>query len=322
MKTEQKKSRLLRVKAFLEKHSDEEHPVTVADIISHLKNEGIQASRKSVVLDIEQLIADGIDVVSNDGRPKVYFIGDRQFEIPELKLLVDVVQASRFIPTAKTNTLIQKLTEFASYYQAGDLRRSLYTDKLPRSVSEKAYITVDLLNKAINSDRKITFKYYEWGPDKKKIYKHRRQDYIFSPYGLVWNNDRYYTVGWCDIHNNITTFRIDRIATPKLTDEAAVPAPKDFDLAYYSSAVFQMYDGPLRKVTLRCKNDMMRHVIDRFGEEIETEIVDDDHFIAHVDIPASPTFFAWIFTFRGGIKIDEPDDILSAYHDMLNLGLE
>ena len=175
-----------------------------------------------------------------------------------------------------------------------------------------------MLNSAINEDKKIKFKYYEWNPEKKKIYKHNRKEYSFSPYGLVWNNDRYYVVGWCDCHGKVITFRVDRIAAPKLTEEAVVPAPEGFSLAYYAESVFQMFDGPMGRVTLHCGNDMMRHVVDRFGEDVETEICDDDHFLARVEVPASPTFFAWVFTFRGGIKITAPDEVASAYCEMLD----
>jgi len=187
----EKKSRILTVKRFLEQHTDEAHPVTMTDILAHLDAEGITASRKPVAQDIEELAASGVDVVCNPGNPNEYFIGDRHFELPELKLLVDAVRASRFIPPRKVVALIGKLTAMASHHQADELRRSLYSGKPARPIGDKAYITVDLLHMAINTGKQITCKYFEWNADKKKVYKHRRQDYHFSPYGLIWNNDRY-----------------------------------------------------------------------------------------------------------------------------------
>jgi len=304
------KSRMLYIQKFLFEQTDEEHPAAVADIMAYLSKEGIPASRQAVARDIELLIEAGADVVCNPGKPIVYFIGERNFELPELKLLVDAVQASRFIPPRKADALIGKLSGFASVYQAAELRRCTYTDKLIRPVSERAYLTVDKLHTAINTDRKITCRYFDWNPDKTREYKHKRKYYQFSPYGLVWNNDRYYAIGWSDSHGKVITLRVDRIAAPKLTIELAVPKPAGFDIAYYAESVFQMYDGPVRAVTLKCENDMMKHVIDRFGENVKTVILDPEHFAAYVSVPASPTFFAWVFTFCGGIRIEAPEDIL------------
>jgi predicted DNA-binding transcriptional regulator YafY len=114
---------------------------------------------------------------------------------------------------------------------------------------------------------------------------------------------------------------VDRIAAPKLTDVPAVPRPESFDMAFYAVAVFQMYDGPMQGVTLHCDNPMMKHIIDRFGEGVKTEILDKDHFAAFVRVPASPTFFAWVFTFGGGIKISAPDEVLEAYQNMARAAL-
>jgi len=318
---ETKKSRILYIQQYLSESTDDTHPVTVADILAYLEAKGIPASRKTVVQDIEQLLESGVDIVCNTGRPNEYFIGERRFELPELKLLVDAVRASRFIPPRKADALIEKLSGFASRHQAGELRRSLYTERRTRSAGDKAYITVDLLHTAVNAGKKITCKYYDWGPDKKKEYKHRRKDYRFSPYGLVWNNDRYYAVGWSDDHGKVITLRVDRIAAPKITDEPAVPRPVDFDMAFYAESAIQMYDGPVRDVTLACDNGMMKHVIDRFGEDVNTDIVDAEHFIAHVSVPASPTFFAWVFTFGGGIRITAPEDVAESYREMARLAL-
>jgi len=313
----EKKSRILYVKQYLEKQTDEEHPATVADILMYLETGDIPASRQTVTRDIEQLIEIGMDVVCNNGRPNEYFIGERHFELPELKLLVDAVRASRFIPSRKADALIEKLSGFTSRYQAGELHRSLYADTQSRPTDDKAYLIVDLLYTAINMNKKITCKYFDWDAEKKKTFKHS-QEYHFSPYGFVWNNDRYYAVGWSDSHGKIITLRVDRIAAPVLTEEPAAPRPEGFGIAFYAESVIQMYDGPMRDVTLSCENDMMRHVIDRFSEDVKTEIIDTDHFAAYVCVPASPIFFAWVFAFDGGIRITAPEDVVNEYHKMAN----
>ena len=263
------KSRILYIKKFLDEYADEQHPVTATDILAHLESLGVETSRNTVMREIKQLIEHGVDVVINKGKPNQYFIGDRHFEMPELKLLVDAVMASRFIPPRKAEALIMKLSQLSSVYQSSELNRSLYTDKQARPISDKAYITVDMLYTAESKGKKIVCKYFEYGADKEKVYRHNRRDYRFSPYGLVWNNDRYYTVGWSDSHEKIITLRVDRIAAPKLMNEPAVPKPDGFDMAFYAERIIQMYDGELRDITLHCNNDMMMHVIDRFGEDVK-----------------------------------------------------
>jgi len=318
---DEKKSRILYIMRFLEEQTDEEHPAVISDILAYLETVGIETSRFTVARELDLLTESGVDVIRNDGKPNQYFIGERAFELPELKLLVDAVMASRFIPPKKVDALINKLSGFASVHQSGELRRSLYTDKQARPVGDRAYLTVDMLYKAESTGKKIVCKYFEYGADKKKEYRHNRQDYHFSPYGLVWNNDRYYVVGWSDRHEKIITLRVDRIAAPKLTDEPAAPKPQDFDVAFYAEGIIQMYDGVMRDITLHCQNEMMKHVIDRFGEDVKTEILTADRFTAHVRVPASPTFFAWVFTFGGAIRIAAPDDVLESYRNILTAAL-
>jgi predicted DNA-binding transcriptional regulator YafY len=301
----------------MEEYADELHPVTVTDILVHLKADGVEASRPTITRELDYLTEIGVDVICNDGKPKQYFIGERHFELPELKMLVDAVRASRFIPPKKAETLINKLSGFASAHQSGELRRSLYTDKQTRPVGDKAYITVDRLYTAENTGKKIVCKYFDWNAKKEKEFKHGNQNYYFSPYGLVWNNDRYYAVGWSDSHGKIITLRVDRIAEPKLTKHPAAPKPDTFDMAFYAESVINMYDGVMRDVILRCENDMMKHIIDRFGEDVKTEIANTEQFIARVRVPASPTFFAWVFTFGGAIRIAAPNDTVECYRNML-----
>jgi len=310
----EKKSRILYIKHFLETRTDENNPATMPDILAYLEKDGIAASRKTVIQDIEQLIESGIDVICNAGHRHEYFIGDRHFELPELKLLVDAVQASKFITAKKSAALIKKLTAFASTQQAGELNRQLYVEKHVKTENERTYFTVDLLHAAINAGKQVVFKYYDYDRNKKKEYKHNRHTYTFSPYALLWNSDRYYAVGYSDKHGKVITFRVDRIATPKLSDAPAIPMPEGFDIKLYTKSVFQMYDGSaLQRVTLKCENDLMKSIIDRFGEDVETEILDKGHFTATVDISVSQTFFGWVFSFGGRIEIFSPDSAASEY---------
>jgi len=254
-----------------------------------------------------------VDVVCNSGKRHEYFVGERLFELPELKLLIDAVQASRFISAKKSKALIDKLIALASVHQAAELNRRLYMDKQPKPDNENVYVTMDLLYTAVNAGKQITFKYYEYDRHKQKVFKHNRMTYVFSPYGLIWSNDFYYAVGYSESHQKVVCFRVDRIAMPELTNRPAVSEPEGFDIANYAQSVFQMYDGPVQDVTLKCENSLMKSVIDRFGEDVDTEILDDEHFLATAPVSASPTFFGWVFSFGGRMEILEPDNVVADY---------
>lgn len=315
---DEKKSRILYVKRFLEEQTDEAHPTTAADILDYLAENGITAHRRTVMLDIEQLIAAGVDVVCNKSTQNQYFIGDRLLELPELKLLVDAAQASKFLTVKHSRALIGKLLSLASFYQSENLKSCLYLEKQVKPKNEAAYITADILHTAINTGRRVRFMYVEYGPDKKKSYKHGRRVYELSPWAFVWDSDKYYIIGHSKHHGKAVKFRVDRIAAPKLTDLPSVPAPEDFDLAAYVQSVFQMYDGPMLTETLKCENRMMKTVIDRFGEEVKTDIADAGHFYAEVQVSASKTFYGWVFGMDGAVEITAPAEAVQAYRDMLN----
>ena len=313
----EKKSRILYIRRFLEEQTDEAHPATVSDILAYLSSIGITAHRRTVMLDIDQLNEAGMDVVCAKGRQNKYFIGDGLLELPELKLLLDAVQASKFLTAKRSRALIDKLLSLVSIHQAADLKSNLYIEKHIKPKNESAYITADLLLTAINTKRRIQFMYVEYTPKKKKAYKHGRRLYELSPWAFVWNNDSYYIIGHSKTHGKAAKFRVDRIAAPKLTDLPTIPAPEDFDLAVYVKSIFQMYDGPMLDVTLKCRNEFMKTIVDRFGEQVKTEIADAEHFYAKVSVAASKTFYGWIFASDGAINITAPKEAVKAYQEML-----
>lgn len=256
-------------------------------------------------------------MVSNKSRQNQYFVGERHFEIPELKLLIDASQASKFLTAKRSNAVIDKLLALSSCYQAKELADGLYFDSQVKPKNENAYITADLLLTAISEKKRVQFMYFEIGPDKAKTYKHNRQIYEFSPWRFLWNSDSYYIAGYSESHGKVIRFRIDRIAAPKLTEKDAVPMPEDFDLAAFVKSVFQMYDGPLLDVTLKCENEMMKTIIDRFGEDVDTKIIDSRHFTAKVSVMASKTFYGWVFGMGGSIRITAPAEAVGAYREMI-----
>lgn len=307
------KNRVLYILKFLREHTDENHPTTIHEINDYLRELGIAAGRKTVADDIEQLQGCGYDVVCNKSRQNQYFIGARDLELAEVKMLVDAVQAAKFISAKKSKALIKELSAMASPYQAGELNRQLYIDGRVKTTNESVYYIVDLIYAAINEKRQITFKYYEYTPEKKKVFKHNGQVYVLSPYDLVWSNDSYYVFGFSESHGKVVKFRVDRMYKPSMSDTPAVKKPKDYDIAGFCKQVFMMYDGEPCTVELLCENNLMKSIVDRFGDKTETQIMDCRHFKATVEVSASPTFFAWIFTYAGKIKILSPQKVVDGY---------
>lgn len=307
--------RILHLLRYLCQHTDEKNPATVADIISCWEAAGIQASRKSVYQDIALLTELGMDIVHVKGSRNSYFLASRLFELPEVKLLVDAVESSRFITRKKSAGLIEKLAALTSSHQARELERPVYMDGTAKPCNESIYYAVDALHTAIRERQQIRFQYIEFTPRKEKILKHDGAWYTFSPYALMWQRDYYYAVGWSERHGKLAQFRVDRMVNTEPLELPAVETP-DFNAADYASKVFGMYDDEIETVTLRCENEFMRSVIDRFGDGVQTTPDGLDHFTAQVDVALSPPFFAWVFTFCGKIRITSPDHVLREMRDM------
>ena len=308
-------ARILALLHYLYHESDEKNPVSAQDILKYWQSKGIGASRKSVYNDIALLIELGVDIVCVKSTQNLYFIGARLFELPELKLLVNAVESSQFITPKKSEELIQKLGQMASRWQAEKLNRRIYMGGTSKPENEAIYYIVDTLQTAIQEKKQVTFQYYEYLPTKEKVLKHEGYHYQFSPYALIWSRDFYYVVGWSEKHGKLAQFRVDRMTGIERLDLPGRQMP-DFDPAEYVQKVFGMYPDDLQTVTLLCKNHLMRSVIDRFGETVQTKVVDDDHFLATVEVAPSPPFFAWVFTFAGEIRIVSPENVLEEMREM------
>ena len=306
---------LLLLQRYLYEYTDDRHPVSVSDILAFWQEHGIQAGRKSVYSAIEALQSSGMDIVCVKSTQNRYFVGARLFELPELKLLVDAVESSRFITAKKSERLIEKLGKLTSESYAYQLDRHIYMDGTVKPENECIYYSVDKIHSAIQEKRQITFQYFEYTPQKEKVLKHDGYRYQFSPYVLIWSRDYYYAVGWSNKHEKLAQFRVDRMTAVELSNQAAVLAP-NFDPAEYVQKGFGMYPDALRTVELLCDNETMRSVIDRFGENAATETVDQGHFEVTVEVAPSPPFFAWVFTFCGRIRILSPAEVLDEMRGM------
>lgn len=317
------KARMIILAQMFYEHTDQEHPMTGLEILDYLKKHGVPANEKTLRGDIELLQNLGLDIVKIVSRPNLFYWGERQFEMPELKLLVDAVSSSRFITKKKSNALGKKLTQLASENQRKELRRNIQATNRVKSENEAIYYSVNTVNEAINRRRKIRFQYTEFGPDLKEILRGDGEVYELSPYALLWNEDYYYVVGWSDKHRNVSVFRVDRLYHPEIIDEKAVKRPEGFNLDDYSAPIFDMFEGSERvSVKLEVKNELAKYIADRFGTKIKTKQISDDRFTVVVDVSLSPTFYAWVFQFGGGMRILSPKKAVNEIMEMANKFVE
>lgn len=318
------KARVLYLLKILEQYSDEEHPLSTTELIAMLMEKyGISTHRITLKTDIETLQSFGIDIEVINSSQNKYYISSRQFEIPELKLLIDAVESSKFITEKKSEVLVSKLISLASEHQALQLKRNLHATDRVKPDNEMIYYIVDAINEAINTGKKISFFYYEYNIKKEKKLKNNGKAYTVSPYSLVWNGDYYYVVGYSEKHKDVCVFRVDRILkSPMVLKEDIVPQPKDFNIGNYTKSVFQMYGSEECEVTLRCDNSLMKYIIERFGEDVQTTAYDMTSFRVIVDVELSPTFYGWVFGFGGKVQILTPENAKKEYRKMLEIALE
>lgn len=311
-----KKGRLLALQQYFHQYTDEAHPASTAELIEAMEQQGYKANRKTIKDDIDILVAFDIDIVTNVSKGNSFFMGTRQFEVPELKLLVDAVSSSRFISAGKSENLINKISSLGSAYQKEQIVPRIYTADRIKTDNPQLYYVIDKLIEAVQTKRQVRFQYTEYDADKNKVLRNDGEIYVNSPYGCLWNDDFYYLVGYSEKHKKVVTFRVDRIIDLEILEEAALPKPENFMMADYARKIIEMYDGEEQEVELICDNELMKSVIDRFGENIYTERVNDDQFKATVTVAASKTFYAWCFRFAGQMKIAGPRKVKKQYLEM------
>jgi predicted DNA-binding transcriptional regulator YafY len=311
------KQRPFRLLKYLYENTDEEHPISTTELVRIFVAEDAHAKRKTVKDDIDVLVGEGFDVVTVRGRNNSFFLGTRKFELPEVKLLIDAVSSLRFISAEKRETLISKLTDMVSRHQAEKVCRHLYTAEHVKADNKQIYYIVDAVTDAINEGKKIRFQYFDYDGKKEKCLRHDGAEYSVSPYALVWDDSHYYMCGYSDAKQMIVNYRVDRMCNTEIKDEKAVALPEGFSMDDYVRKQFHMFAGDETEVVLECRDDMMKYIIDQFGEEVETRKVSEDTFQAKVHVADSPTFYGWVFPFEGKIQIVEPEEIREKYRSMV-----
>ena len=318
------KPRILYIKKILEERTDEEHTLSTNQILDILKNEyDISAHRVTLTKDIAALQEFGMYIVVIHSTQSKYFVASRQFELPELKLLIDTVESSRFITAKKSNALIEKIHTMTSEGQVAKLKRNNYVVNRIKPDNEQIYYIIDAINDAINTGKQISFQYYDYTGLKKKELKNKGEIYKLSPYKLLWSGDYYYVIGYSEKKEKVINFRVDRIAaTPEILDKDVLPMPTDFDIENFTKEVFFMFSGEKVVVDLRCDNSLMKTMVDRFGEEVTTLAYDMTSFRIQTEVSASPTFFGWLFGFDGKVQILAPESLKEQYKNMLRKSME
>ena len=301
------------MKVMAEK-TDDEHSLTMPQILEELEKYEVSAERKSIYEDFKDMSKLGIDVIKEQrGRETFYHIAGREFELAEVKLLIDAVQSAKFITQKKSKSLISKVKNFVSEHQAKQLQRQIVINDRVKTMNESVYYNVDDIHTAINQNRKIKFKYYKWDIDKKLVERHGGSYFVVSPWALLWDDENYYMIAFDDWDNKIKHYRVDKMMSIEVgNDERAGKEEfKNFDMAKYSKATFGMYHGEKTKVCIKFANHMCGVFIDRFGKDTLFRKIDENHSELIVDINVSPQFFGWIFSLGNYVEIVSPKEVVN-----------
>lgn len=296
-------------KIMLEK-TDEDHYLTMPQILKELERYEVTAERKSIYTDLKDLERLGIEVEGEpDGRSYRYHVVGRQFELPEMKLLVDAIQSSKFITARKSRELIKKLESFVSEYEARKLQRQVYVSGRIKTMNESIYYNIDAIYNAIAENRKIRFHYYQWNTKKEMELRRGGEYYCVSPWALSWDAENYYLIGYDSAAEKIKHYRVDKMLHIQMTEEKREGGEtyKKLDMAVYSKRSFGMFGGKEEKVRLQVRSDLAGVMIDRFGKEIMMIPKDKESVTVVVDVNVSSQFFGWIFALGDGVKILGPE---------------
>ena len=313
------KLRPLYLLQILKERTDEDNYLTTTQLCSILKQRyGMNTHRTTIKGDIEVLQKAGFSIDERRSTQNQYRYIDRDFEIAELKTIIDAIASSKFLTEEKSNNLIKKVTALAGINKARDLKRNVVVDGRGKIENKQIFYIIDTINDAINQRKKIKFRKIEYNVKKERVLHHGGETYTFSPYSLVWDGDNYYVVGYSDKYKTIGSHRVDRIAEqPEILDEAAVPQETGFSVEKYVKTTFRMYNAPRKEVELLCDNGVMDAIIDQFGPNVHTYAGDLQNFRVVEEVAVGKVFFNWIFGFEGKVRIKGPEDVKEQYRKMV-----
>ena len=310
------KIKLLKLMEILRQETDEAHPMRASAVCERLVQEGISCDRRTLAKDITVLNEQGYEVMSvMVGHEKAYYIEDRSFSLPELKILIDSVQAASFITEKKTQELVAKLAALGGSHQADVLKSNTVCFNTRKHGNESIYYNVGFLEDAIEQQCKIIFLYFDLDENGEKVYRRDGHHYVVEPIALVFNEDNYYLICYSSRHDSISNYRVDRMTAVELIDDPICQKAIDYSnsVADYTEQAFKMYGGPLVEVTLSFPPSLIGVVYDKFGEDTAMRRYHDDVIGAKVKVRISPTFWGWLFQFGGEMKIAAPNSLMEEY---------
>lgn len=313
------KLKMLYIMKMLYEKTDENNRMSTAQIISFLERNGISAERRSIYDDIETLRQFGMDIIYCKEPPAGYFVASREFEVPELKLLVDAVQASRFITKEKSLRLIKKLEKLASTSDAKRLNRHVYVMDRVKTPNEDIYYNVDMIHEAMLSDREIRFTYYRWNADKELIPRNSGKPFNVSPWALTWDDENYYLVAFDSSAGKVKHYRVDKMRHMSISEDSRKGRESfsEFDLPGFSRKTFGMFGGRTEKVTILCREKLVGAVIDRFGTDAVIVSMQNGWFQMQQDVTISEQFFGWVFGLGEDVRLAGPGSIVEEFQEML-----
>lgn len=306
-RSENQKQKLLYLLKFFYEETDEEHTLTVNQIIDKLNQNGIAAARRSIYDDIRTLQDFGIDIVMRKSKTCEYFLSSRLFETPELKILIDSIQSSRFITKKKSESIIKRLKQLASKPQSRKFSGQIYIYDRIKSMNECILYNVDTLHNAIAENRKVMFRYFDYNIKREKVFRKNSESYSVSPLALTFDNKNYYLISYNDKYEDYVHYRVDKMVDIEISKEKRILPEKRFNAAEYVKPMFSMFDGEVENITALFHISYLNVIIDRFGDNVilrETE--DAECFQATFKAAVSPTFLSWIIGFGAGALILSP----------------
>ena len=321
-KSDNQKLKIFYILEYLEQNSSPGHPVQASRLIEMLQNRyGISCERKTIYSDIAALQDLGYDILSVPGKNGGYYIASRNFELPELKLLIDAVQSSRFLTERKSRELIEKLCKQCSLHDARLMRRDVMVSGRVKSMNESIYYNVDAIQEAIAENRQITFRYFDWSLDGQRAY--RNKEYIASPYGLCQDNENCYLLAHSQRYG-VTSYRVDRMCDIRSTETPRIPCPEltGKNLQAYAARLFQMFSGTESEVKLRFHRSLVNVVIDRFGKDVMLIPDGEEHFVFTVRVAVSPMFLSWVIGFGSKARILYPQSVVEECKALCRASME
>ena len=314
-KSENQKQKLLYIAKYLMEQTDENHAVSTPQLIEYLSTQGIKAERKSIYSDIETLNDFGMDIIRSEEHRGGYMLASRQFELAEVKLLIDLVQSSKFITEKKSRELIGKLETLVSKYDAKAMQRQVQVIGRSKTMNETIYYNVDMVHTAISQNVKIRFHYFEWDVNKKTKLRKEGSFYEVSPWKLTWDDENYYLMAFDETAGVIKHYRVDKMLDVSLMEEARSGKEvfEAIDMAAYSKKTFGMFAGEEKTVRLLCDNSMIGVIVDEFGTEVAIRKEDEEHIMARMDVAVSPQFFGWLAGLGDRVEIIAPADVREEY---------